>query len=101
MRFTLTLAFTSPNPQTFTTDDTFALSLYDNSFGPQLSNGNEGDAIFTINLHANGTTTLNNASSAGQVTIQAVPEPATLPACLSAGTALWAMGRRRRVDGLS
>jgi hypothetical protein len=97
LQFTLSLGFTSPNPQTFTTDDTFGLALYDNSFNPQLSNGNEGDFIFTIDLHPNGTTTIHNASSGGQLTISSTPEPATLTlfgVALLAGIPLW----RRRIE---
>src|SRR5581483_9922169 len=75
LSFQVSLSFDSPNPTSFPDDVTFGLALYDGSFNPLLSNGNGGDFIFTIDLHPDGTTTFNDFSTGGEVTL--TPEPAT------------------------
>jgi hypothetical protein len=78
LTFKLMLTYDSVIPGTFTTDDTWSLSLYDSMVMPLLSNGTEGDAIFAVDMHPNGTYTTHDASTGGQLTIAAVPEPTTL-----------------------
>jgi len=79
LHFLLTLAFQAGNPAG-PDDDTFGLALYNtDGITPLLSNGSQGDFILAIDLHANGTTTVHNDSTAGQVIVTSgVPEPSTL-----------------------
>ncbi len=98
LSFMLTLAFQAGNPGG-TDDDTFGLALYNtDGFTPLLNNGSEGDFILTIDLHPDGTTTVHDASTGGQVAIAAIPEPATLPlsACGLLALALYSIRRRRQ-----
>jgi len=77
LTFMLTLTYDSAIPGTFTTDDTWSLSLYDAMVMPLLSNGTEGDAIFAVDMHPDGSYTLHDASTNGQLMVAAVPEPST------------------------
>jgi PEP-CTERM motif len=77
LTFKLMLTYDSAIPGTFTTDDTWSLSLYDSMTMPLLSNGSQGDAIFAVDMHPDGTYTLHDASTGGQLMVSAVPEPST------------------------
>jgi hypothetical protein len=78
LMFNLALNFDSPTPGTFTTDDTFGLALYDGMSMPLLANGSQGDFIFSVDMHPDGSYTTHDASSNGQLTISSsVPEPST------------------------
>jgi spore coat protein U-like protein len=78
LTFNLALTYDSAIPGTFTTDDTWGLALYDSMVMPLLANGSLGDFIFSVDMHPNGTYTLHDASTSGQLTVSSVPEPSTL-----------------------
>jgi hypothetical protein len=91
LQFLLTLQF-DQNPTGFTTDDSFGLAFYANDgmtpliVNPMLTPF-EGDDLFIIDLHPDGTTTVRNASPHNEAmvqSVQSVPEPATAGLCASA-----------------
>src|SRR5258708_6534475 len=63
LMFNLQLTYDSAIPGSFTTDDTWGLALYDSMVMPLLANGSQGDFIFTVDMHPNGTYTTHDASN--------------------------------------
>jgi len=53
------------------------LALYDSMVMPLLADGTQGDFIFSVDMHPDGTYTLHNASTSGQLMVTAAPEPST------------------------
>jgi hypothetical protein len=78
LTFNLKLTYDSAIPGSFTTDDTWGLALYaPDGVTSLLANGTQGDFIFSVDMHPNGTYTLHDASTNGQLMVSAVPEPST------------------------
>jgi len=79
LTFMLMLTYDSAIPGSFTSDNSFGLALYDDSMPfvmPLLTDGST-DFIFSVDMHPDGSYTVHDASSNGQLMVTAAPEPST------------------------